>query len=254
MIRSEFAAFLLAIQFLTRIPVPTQWCYSTERQAAASRYFPLVGAIIGGACWLSYALAAKLWTANIALALSMAAGCVLTGAFHEDGLADTADGVGGGLNREEALAIMRDSRLGTYGTLALGLTLALKFATLSAVPPTMLAWTLILGHGLSRASAMLTVATSRYQRDEGTGKPTADGLSSSSQLVLLASTGLGVFLLFNIFGDTATACALLGLGCGHGLARATFEPKLGGYTGDTLGAVQQLSELGLYLGIAAWVG
>jgi adenosylcobinamide-GDP ribazoletransferase len=190
-LRDEAAALLLAAQFLTRIPIRNP-DFTPARMAASPRYYPLVGVLVGalGAAVLLTAGAALPWT--VAVLASTAATAVLTGALHEDGLADTFDGLGGA-TPERSLAIMRDSRLGTFGALALGLTLA----------------------------------------------------AATGGLCLL---GLGA-----IAGIAATAVAALGLAAGHALARSCFERRLGGYTGDCLGAVQQLSELGLYLGLVAWL-
>lgn len=251
--KNELTVFALALQFLTRIPVPLGDGFTPERMAASVRYHPLVGLIIGGIC------AAVFWTAHwfvpdvVAIVLALAAGLLVTGAFHEDGLADTFDGIGGGLTRQSALVIMRDSRLGTYGTLALVAALALKVGALAALPPPMIVAALAAAHCLSRLSSLATIATSRYVRDEGTGKPVAGGISTAG-LIVASLTGMVVLLAWPLaqpFG--ALMFAVAGLVIGHIAMRAFFERKLGGYTGDTLGAVQQASEVGFYLGLAVWM-
>ncbi|MEO0548312.1 MAG: adenosylcobinamide-GDP ribazoletransferase [Pseudomonadota bacterium] len=247
------ASFLLAVQFLTRLPVRSEDIYAPDRMAGSVRYYPLVGVIIGGLSAGVFFLASMLFPVLIAVLFAIAVGLLITGAFHEDGLADTFDGIGGALTREKALSIMKDSRLGTYGTLALVTALSLKFAALIALPLTVIPLALIAGHGLSRLSSVMVIASSRYVRDEGTGKPVASGISTSSLIVAIA-TGALVFALFCVWVPPfAAICALIGLGIGHALMRLFFEPKLGGYTGDTLGAVQQASEIGFYLGLVAWL-
>ena len=250
--KEQWAVFLLAVQFLTRVPVPASAGFTPERLTAATRYYPLVGALIGGVAALAYGLALMLWPPAVAVLISMAATIALTGAFHEDGLADTFDGIGGGLTRERALEIMKDSRIGTYGAVALILALALKAASLAHLPsgPAMAA--LVAAHGLSRFSSLVVIATSRYVREAGTGKPT-EGMEGRSLAIAAATALLCAAGLLWAAGPMAAMAGLAGLALGHLILRRVFERKLGGYTGDTLGAVQQASELGLYLGLLAWL-
>ena len=156
--------------------------------AAAPRYFPAVGAVIGaaGACVL--VAAASVLPMAVAVLLSTAATVALTGALHEDGLADTFDGIGAA-TRERALEIMRDSRIGTYGALGLGLMLAPKVAALAAMPAGLAAAALVAGHAASRLSSVVVVATSRYVRETGAGGFTAQGLGAGG-LAVAAATAL----------------------------------------------------------------
>lgn len=250
--KNQGASFLLAVQFLTRLPVPARDIYSPARMVASVGYYPIVGVLVGGATAIAFAAASALFPQPLAVILAIAAGLLLTGAFHEDGLADTFDGVGGGSTRDKALDIMRDSRLGTYGVLALIIALAVKAGALASLSPTLVIAALIAGHGLSRLSSVLVIATSRYVRDEGAGKPVAEGVSKLSLTVALG-TGALIMAGWCLFHTpTALVWALVGLWAGHVLMRLFFERKLGGYSGDTLGAVQQTSEIGFYLGLAAW--
>ncbi len=251
--KQEAASLLLAVQFLTRIPIPSEGLYSPERMAASVRYYSVVGLLVGGVSAAVFALSLTVFPQVIAILLAIAAGLLLTGGFHEDGLADTFDGIGGGLDRDGALEIMRDSRLGTYGTLALTIVLLTKTASLALLPIGFVAAALVTAHGLSRLSSVLVIATSVYVRTEGTGKPVAEGVSAVS-LVTIMITGIAILVAWCwALPPMALACAVLGLAVGQGLMRLFFEPKLGGYTGDTLGAVQQVSELGFYLGLLAWL-
>ncbi len=249
--KDQGASFLLAVQFLTRLPVPARDIYSPRRMAASVGYYPIVGMLVGGASAIVFAAADTFFPQPLAVVIAIAAGLLLTGAFHEDGLADTFDGVGGGSTRDKALDIMRDSRLGTYGTLALIIALAVKAGALISLSPTNVIAALIAGHGLSRLSSVLVIATSRYVRDEGAGKPVADGVSAFSLAVALGTGALILAVWCVLHIPMVLAWAVAGLVIGHVLMRLFFERKLGGYTGDTLGAVQQASEIGFYLGLAA---
>ncbi|WP_300380751.1 adenosylcobinamide-GDP ribazoletransferase [Henriciella sp.] len=251
--KDELAKLALAIQFLTRLPVPDWFTYTPERMAASVRYYPLTGLLIGSLCASIYWSATLAFPAIVAVLLALVFGAILTGAFHEDGLADTFDGIGGGLTREASLTIMKDSRVGTYGVLGLAAIFALKLAALVSLPVVIACLAFPVAHGLSRLSAVLVIATSRYVRDEGTGKPVASGVSVTS-LVVAGMSGGALIALWLLFQPAfALLYALAGLALGHALMRLFFERKLGGYTGDTLGAVQQVSETGFYLGLLAWL-
>ncbi|MEO1656991.1 MAG: adenosylcobinamide-GDP ribazoletransferase [Pseudomonadota bacterium] len=251
--KDEAACFLLALQFLTRIPTPTDNIYTERRMARSLRYYPLVGLLIGLISAAVLAGAAFILPYSVAIVLAVAAGLLVTGGFHEDGLADTFDGIGGGLTREKALLIMKDSRLGTYGTLALVIVIALKVSALLSLPVGIAASALVMAHGLSRLSSVLVIATSTYVRDDGTGKPVAEGASRGSLFVASLTGALAVAGWAAVLPATPLLYGLTGVVIGHVAMRGFFERKLGGYTGDTLGAVQQASEIGFYLGVAAWL-
>ena len=251
--KNEGASFLLAVQFLPRLPVNTNTLYSSERMRAAVRYYPLVGSFVGLASAFVFLAANVLFPVFISVLLAIAAGLLITGAFHEDGLADTFDGIGGGQSREHALEIMKDSRLGTYGTAALIIAIALKVSALIALPVALIPFAFVAAHGLSRLSSVLVIATSRYVRAEGTGKPVAEG-ATASRLAVAGMTGAALLALWGVWQPPVAALwACGGLLLGHVAIRLFFELKLGGYTGDTLGAVQQISEIGFYLGLVAWL-
>ena len=124
--RREVALFLTAVQLLTRVPTPGIAGFQPDWVARSARYYPLVGALVGAVAALVLLGAARLWTGALPALLAVAGGVLLTGAFHEDGLADAADGLGGGATRERRLHIMKDSRIGSYGALALGVVLGLS--------------------------------------------------------------------------------------------------------------------------------
>lgn len=246
----EVAVFALAVQFLTRLPLPRDPGYTPARLAATPRWYSAVGLLVGGIAGLAYWLCALVFPPVLAALLSTALGLLVTGCFHEDGFADCCDGLGGGTTPERALQIMRDSRLGTYGAAGLGLMLAAKVMTLGALPTALVPLALVAGHAASRASAVTVIATSSYIRAHGTGKPLAHGVGPGGHALALgiagaALLGLGVMVHWTALGGFA------GLVLGHLAMRSRFERRLGGYTGDCLGAVQQASEIGFYLGLLA---
>lgn len=241
------AALVLATGFLTRLPVPAV-AATPPRLAASLRWYPLVGALVGTLAAGALLAAAALLPMPVAVVLALGFAILLTGALHEDGLADTFDGMGAA-TPARALEIMRDSRLGSYGALALGLTLALKATTLAAMPLGLAAAALVTAHAGSRLSCLLVIATSRYLRPTGAGSFTAAGLGRGG-LALAAITAAPTLALLPTPG--LALAAVLGLAAGHLGARLAFERRLGGYTGDCLGATQQIGEAAVYLALLAW--
>lgn len=250
-LRAEFYTFLLALQFLTRLPMLAADAYSPERFAASVRHYPLVGILVGAFAAATYAVCCLVYPSSVAVLLSTGLTVLVTGAFHEDGLSDTFDGIGGGVTRERSLEIMKDSRIGVFGAIALFVTIAIKAATLIMLPPATIAIGLIAAHGLSRWSSVAVIATSQYLRDAGIGKPTAGGISGAGLIYATLIGLLCLLLLYFFLTPRAAGAAAIGLGLGHLLIRLFYERKLGGYTGDCLGATQQVSEVGIYLGLLA---
>ena len=223
------------------------------RPAAAVLWYPFVGALIGAFAGGVFWAAHLVFPVTLAVVLATAASLLATGALHEDGFADACDGLGGGATRERALEIMRDSRLGTFGAAGLGLMLAAKALALAAAPPEAIPWLLVAGHAASRASMGLALATGTYARDRGMAAPLAEAPrpgGGRTALSLLVGGAASCALLAEA-PPAALLAGLGGLALGHLLMRWAYERKLGGYTGDCLGGVQQASELGLYLGAAA---
>jgi adenosylcobinamide-GDP ribazoletransferase len=251
-LRAELAALGLAWQFLTRVPLPVAVAPSRRRMARSLRYLPAAGAAVGIVAAAVLLAAGIVLPAVPAVLISTAAAAALTGALHEDGLADTLDGLGGA-DKPRALQIMRDSRIGSFGAVGLGLTLALKVAALAALPALVAAAALVAGHAASRLSAVVVIATGRYLRPKGTARFTERGVGRAG-LAIAMGTGLAALVLPGLAaGAGAVLAGVAGLALGHLLARALFERRLGGYTGDCLGATQQLSEAGFYLGVLAWL-
>ncbi|MEM8685056.1 MAG: adenosylcobinamide-GDP ribazoletransferase [Pseudomonadota bacterium] len=250
-LRSELFTFLLALQFLTRIPVTLESAYSEQRMAASVRYYPVVGMLIGALAATVYTLSLLLFPQLVAVLISSAVIFLVTGAFHEDGLADTADGIGGGLTASSSLEIMRDSRIGTYGLLAVLSVLSLKIAALTALPESTVVVCIVAAHGLSRWSSVLVIASSRYVRAEGTGKPTAGGISAGGFVFASVAAAFCLLLVWVFLSPMMLLGCGVGLALGHLGSRLFYERKIGGYSGDCLGATQQISELGIYLGVLA---
>lgn len=248
-IRAEAPVFLLAVQFLTRLPVTVD--YTPERLEATPRWYPAVGALVGALVAVIWWGASLMFPPVVAAVLCTAASVLITGAFHEDGFADACDGLGGGQTRDRVLEIMRDSRLGTYGTLGLGLMVGGKIAVLAALPPHAVPLVLIAGHAASRASAVWVIASSSYLRDHGTGKPVANGIDAQGMAVIGWTLLVVAVALLWVVPVWAVVAGALGLVAGHYAMRRRFETRLGGYTGDCLGAVQQCSEIGFLLGLLA---
>ena len=249
--RTNRAAFLLALQFLTRLRLPVD--YSSEARRASPRWYPAAGVVVGLVAGAVYWGAALLYGPVLAAIAATTAAIVVTGALHEDGLADVCDGLGGHASRERALEIMRDSRIGTYGALGLGLVVATRVVALAALPGVAVPLVLIAGHTASRASMLWVMATSDYARDKGAATGVAGGVDRQAVMTALATTGIALVPLLFVLSVSAIVAALAGLVAGHFALRQRFERRLGGYTGDCLGAVQQCSELGFYLGALALI-
>lgn len=255
----EIRLFGVALQFLTRVPVrlgdfDPRWLNDS------ARHFPLVGALVGlfgaGVLWGASAV----WPVPIAVLLSMVATVWLTGGFHEDGLADTCDGLGGSVSRERALEIMKDSRLGSYGALGLVLTLALKAAALSSVAGASIglaAASLVLAHAVSRACAVVLMSVLPYAGEAAHAKarPMAQPTGAVAMVTAVAWAVLLAAALWALvpaqFDVVRLALTLAGVAVIALLCAAWLRRRLGGYTGDTLGAAQQWTELAVYLASAA---
>ncbi len=234
-----------AVMFLTRIPVPWTIPDADARLQHCTPWFPAVGVVVGALGAAAWWLGGLSGEPVIAALAAVAAGALATGAFHEDGLADTFDGLGGSPDRAQALAIMKDSRLGTFGAVALGLVLAARVAALAALGTAAPA-ALVAGHALARFSSLPAIRWLPYARAEGgTGKPFAGGVTLRG-LVLsaLATALLSVLLLPGAF-----AWAWLAAAAAAGVLIAWSVGRLGGITGDTLGAANQLAELAVYVAV-----
>ena len=256
--------FLLALQFFTRVPVTGRlagWVgFSPAMLRASAAHFPgvgwLVGAVAAGVFLLAQSGMPGVAGAVAAALLSTLATVLLTGAFHEDGLADVADGLGGSADRARALQIMKDSRIGAFGALALVLALGLKIALLAVLAGqgAMNAAMALLGaHVLSRLAPLFLIRWLPYVGEEGAAsksRPLADAIGGGALLVgvLYALPAAMLLLVAHPPAQAAVALAACALAAGY-MARLLAR-RLQGFTGDGLGATQQLCELAIYLALA----
>lgn len=241
---AEFNLFRTAIVFYTRLPLGKGLPYSPEALNQSTRYFTLTGMLVG--IWSAGIWQAAFWLFGnpLAIGLSMAAAIVLTGAFHEDGFADFCDGFGGGWDKIRILEIMKDSRIGTYGTIGLIAMLGLKYLSLITVPTDKMWPVLIAAHAFSRLMPVVIIRTSQYVREDALSKSkpigqniTNGGLATASVFGLVPLAWLPA----PVWGVVAAGLLLVYFFRGY------LHRWIGGYTGDCLGALQQLSELLFYL-------
>lgn len=245
-IKSEWRLWLVALSFFTRVPVQVADFKEAELNHAA-KYFPLVGILVGLVAAAIYGLAILVWPLKLAVLASMAATIWLTGAFHEDGLADAADGLGSGWEKQQVLIIMQDSRLGSFGAIALFLVLLTKFEALSHTSAPLLPGIMLAGHALSRFAAVLVIYTQSYVRASGKSKPLATQLTRG-EMLLAGLFGLAPLALLGY----KVLLAMLPVALIWFWFSNKLKKRLGGYTGDCLGAMQQLTEVAFYLGLLAW--
>jgi len=245
--KREIRIFFTALMFFTRIPCPKWVDHSEEYLNKASKYFPVVGIIVGSVSAFVYWLLQLIFPTEIALIFSMIASILTTGAFHEDGFADVCDGFGGGWTKEKILLIMKDSRLGTYGVVGLGLILLLKWSVLKYFPLNVLMVAIISGHAISRLNAVSLIFTDDYARDDDTSKskPLATKMSSS-ELIFAMLFGIAPLILF---ANVYVLLVLIPVLFVRWYFSRYFKKWIGGYTGDCLGAVQQVSEIVFYLSL-----
>ena len=271
--------FLLAVQFFTRIPVTgalADWVgYSPDLMRASAGQFPGVGLLTGVLAATAY------WTVQVMLpdssfspfvaaAFSTVAGVLVTGAFHEDGLADVADGLGGGQDRESALAIMKDSRVGAFGALALVLAIATKLALLAllgsveGLPAGLADWdeapfghwyvcmAIVTAHVVSRALPLLLIYQMPYAGDAAKSKsrPMAERIPLRSLVTGGAWCGAVLALAATAADPMNLAVALSFAVLAMLWMARLFKRRLEGVTGDCLGATQQVCEIAFYLGLA----
>lgn len=257
--KKELRIFFTALMFYTRIRVPKGVDHSPDFINKASRYFPLVGWIVGLVSLGGFFIGYYLITVHIGVVFSLIAGVLTTGAFHEDGLADVFDGFGGGWTKERILAIMKDSQIGAFGAISLVLLFLLKYTALSTLALRLEGkWLLLVVlftsyHSLARLTAINIVFTSEYARDDATSKvkPVAR-LYTTAEVSGAFFWGLTPLLGLCTF-HYQFALVLIPLFLLAFFARRYFYKWIDGYTGDCLGAVEQMAEvLTLLSFIAIW--
>jgi adenosylcobinamide-GDP ribazoletransferase len=262
---TELKRFFTAVQFFTRLPVPRWVGYSQEQLNASSRYFPAVGWLLASLLTPALAVLLLVLPAAVAVLITFALSALLTGAFHEDGLTDSIDGLGGSYDRDKALEIMKDSRIGSFGALGLFLLIAIKWQALIALPIATVAIVFALAQPWSRWLACCIMRGLHYVREDNASKskPLAVGMTNTS---FITATFVGavmpvaaVFAIAHIaphltlpltawFAGALLSCLVVALWAWR------LQVRLGGYVGDTLGAAQQLAEAAVYVGVLAGVG
>jgi len=237
-----------AVAFLTRLPMPHPEGAMPANFVRARRMFPLVGAGIGGAVGL-FCLGMRIMGLPdlAAAALALGASAILTGALHEDGLADVADGFGGGRDPAAKLEIMRDSRLGTYGALILMVSFVAKLSALAALPDAVVVQGLIATHALARGVLPMMAASLPYARQ--------DGLAANAGRPDFATAGIAgafalIIALLSLPWIEALGAALVAAARAIGMALLA-QRQIGGQTGDVLGGTEQLGETAILVLLAA---
>ena len=243
--------FKTSVAFLTRLPMPHPDGAMPGNFVRAHRMFPLVGALIGAAIGIvCLALRAAGLPDLAAAALALGAGAILTGALHEDGLADVADGFGGGRDTSAKLEIMRDSRLGTYGALILLVSFATKLSALSAIPDSHVVTGLIAAHALGRGILPVMSMNLPYARKDGLARNAGQPDAATAVIALGIAFVIALLTLSwaNAFWG-ALACGLVAIVMSWLAMR-----QIGGQTGDVLGAAEQVAETAVLLLLAARLG
>ena len=235
--------FFIALQFLTRLPVPRVLNSSETDIGKAAAFFPLIGVIVGGVAALAFVVLQRVLPLPASVLFAIVLAAFLTNGFHEDGLADSFDGFGGGWTKDRVLEIMRDSRIGTYGTLALIFVILGKFTLLLSLPAGQIWRWLVVAHTAARWTILPLCAWLPYARAEGQGKLVAKQVGIPE---IITGT-FTLLLVFILLPWQAALAAFLMTNLVTLLSGLYFRARLQGMTGDCLGAANQLTEVGLYL-------
>ena len=253
--KRQFDIFLTAVMFLTRVPVPKNINHNPVILQKSARYFPWVGLLVGLIATGTYMGCVQILSPAISILLSMIVSILTTGAFHEDGFADVCDAFGGGWTKEKILLIMKDSRLGTYGVIGLIAILGMKFLLLLELSGLFDIFTfvvlIITANTLSRFASLSIIQQYEYVADTDTSKskPIASRkLSLTDMIIAFIGSCISFLLLKPAFLLAIIPVAFARLYLGN-----YFNKWIGGYTGDCLGATQQVCEIVFYLGsILIW--
>ena len=245
-LREELDTFVGSIHFFTRLTVPGCWSHDGAILQRAIVWYPAVGAIVGGGTALVYALTLCLWPKTLAVLAALVFAILATGALHEDGWSDMVGGFAeGGNDRDAVLNSMRQSQLGGHGAVALTALLVLRFALLVETDSAHVAPVLVAAHAFSRLCAATVLVTLDYARPDGKAKPFGNRVGLSDALLLGAGGVLPICFLplrGALLAGTLAVTLTLWLG-------RRFQRRLGGYTGDCIGAVQQVAEVAVYVGV-----
>jgi adenosylcobinamide-GDP ribazoletransferase len=249
MIRRELHIFLTALMFYTRIPCPKWVDHNPNYISLSTRYFPVIGWIVGGVYASVILISSYVFPPLISIIVGVGVSIFITGAFHEDGFADVCDGFGGGWTKEKILIIMKDSRLGTYGVVGIIFMLSLKISTTYYLfdlfnDPSLFILLIVSSHSHSRMMAVLIIYFQPYAREEedSKAKPVASGISTTNLIVGLLF-GLIPFLIFVTQANVLFSLAIIPMLLITFYLMRYFQKWIGGYTGDCLGATQQVNEV-----------
>lgn len=253
--KRELQIFFTAVMYYTRIPMPGWVTHDPTFLSLATRYVPVIGWIVGGAYSAVIVVAMVLFPEWISVLLGVVTSVLLTGAFHEDGFADVCDGFGGGWTKEKILTIMKDSRVGTYGVVGVVLILTIKVATtveLVGMTNSQLATMLIASHSVSRLMSASIICFSTYAREDldAKAKPVATGFSIGGWLVAIVFAAIPL-MLFMLQTHWFYVLVLVPMILVTLYLSRYFTKWIGGYTGDCLGATQQVNEVVFLLSLLA---
>lgn len=242
--KRQFLLLLVAIQFLTRLPVPVAGELPPDALAESARFFPIAGAFVGaGAIGIDLLFGSRDGR-NVSVVLILIYLVVVTGGLHEDGLADAADGFGGGWTKDRVLTIMRDSHIGSYGALAIGCSLLARFVFLTSLPLSSFHGVLLAGQVLNRWSTLPPAYwLPAARKDDGQGARMAKKTSTTS---LVVGTACMVVLVSAACGLAAMCMIAVASGVAA-LTGVYYRRRIGGITGDCLGATCQVTECAVYL-------
>jgi adenosylcobinamide-GDP ribazoletransferase len=247
-LRRVWTEFLCAIQFLTRVPIPSQ-PYEADTLSRAVKFFPFVGLLVGASgALLHFLLTPHLPRLIVAVLILIFFVCI-TGCLHEDGLADAADGFGGGWSREQILTIMHDSRIGSYGAAALTLSLGTRLLLISALPLAHVAQYLVAAHVLCRWTTLplsYYLPSARTQRDDQIAGQGARVAQLTSRGTLIVGTLFSFAIVVAVLRMHAITPILISIAFTL-ISGAYFKRRLGGVTGDCFGAANQITEIAVYL-------
>lgn len=250
MMAREVRSFLLAIQFMTRLPVPASGHLDVDWLERAAKYFPFAGAVVGAIAGSVFIASAVFFPQPLPNTFALIAAVLVTGALHEDGLADTFDGLYGGSSASRRLEIMKDSSIGTYGALALLGIFALKFSGLSALDAVTGACVLIGAHATGRSAAVIAMAQLPYAGDPAAAK-IAPSSTPVTALEAAIASGFALLIAVSFLPFSAAIAGSVAALAAAGLMALIARRRIGGYTGDILGAIEQVAEAAFICAAAA---
>jgi len=249
----ELGRLLLLVQFFTRLPLPAQLRERVDQEETlsnAAHLFPVAGLVVSIAPAFVWYVCYPLLPPTVAAGLAILTGLILTGALHEDGLSDCADGLGGGSTKKRALEIMKDSRIGAFGACALIMSVFLRWMALASLDVISGIVAIIIMHAVARAAMTTAIRYSTYVRPKGLGKSVSDGISDYQLGIAL---GIGAFFALTLGGLAGLTAAAIGTGAAI-IVLLYLENRLNGYTGDGLGAMEQSAEIAVMVTLAGFWG